>query len=1799
MHSIALRGARTNNLKGVDLALEPGTLVVLTGPAGAGKSSLAFGTLYAEGQRRYVESFSAYARQFLERKARPPIDGLEQMPAAIAIDRAGQVKTSRSTIATLTELSDYFKQLYAHAAVCACPRCGGTVRAHTAETAAKAVLTRFDEQRIALTYAVPIANVESYLTVRERLLADGYRRIWSGDKAVELERMAPSEVLEEATLRGKGESQLHVIVDRAVARAADERRLREALEVAFAQGRGVATVRAMDDRNAQRAEPLELSSMLACEQCGFTMRKPSPGLFSFNSPIGACEQCRGFGRIIGVDWAKVLPDRTASLDDGAIKPWGGKSTQYERKILARYCKKAGLPMDAPLGKLSDKQVQGLIEGDGGSWRSGFPGLKRWFAWLETRAYKMHVRVLLARYRSYETCPGCDGHRFKPEALQYRVEGLTLPELYGLPVSRALETVSSLRDRSAPDAPLHRVLEEAAARLSALCEVGLQYLTLDRSARSLSGGELQRVALTSALGSGLTGTLFVLDEPTVGLHPKDVLRLLPALKRLAARDNIVLVVESDRRVIEAADRVVELGPGAGPNGGTIVFDGQPAALREASTATARAWARDDGVAAQPARKPRGTIALRGASGNNLRAVDLEIPLGALTCVTGVSGSGKSSLVAETLVPAIARELGQSAEAPLPFESLRGHDVLAQVIVADQTALGRTSRGNAATYTGVWDLIRKRLAKEPIAVERGYGPGMFSFNVAGGRCEACKGEGADTVEMQFLADVHLSCPECGGRRFVGPVLDVKLCGLDVAALLELTVDEASDKLAGFKEIKKALASLRDVGGGYLRLGQPLSTLSGGEAQRLKLAEALGDADARTLLVLDEPTAGLHASDVPALLSCLDRIVEAGGTVLVVEHDMRVAAHADHVIDIGPGAGEAGGSVVAQGTPREVAAATASATAPFLRAELEPASTAYVAAPKRSANKSKGRPLITLRGASEHNLKHVDLDIPRDKLVVVTGPSGSGKSTLAFDVVFAEAQRRYLETLSPYVRQFLAQLPKPAVDRVDGMPPGVSLEQQQTVGARSSTVATLTEVAHHVRLVYARAGLLRCADCSVPIAPRTSEALLGDIAKHFGKHEIELLAPVIQGKKGSHRDVLTRLRSQGFTHAQIDGERVALRAGHTLERFKEHDVAAIVGAVRANAGEARELLARALELGKGAVWAQRANGDKPAPLLLSTQRACPRCGRGYPEADPRFFSFNTKQGGCATCEGRGVIEHKRSRVQSDFVTCSTCHGSRLGGLALHTTLDGERIQELFTRNVTDARARIEKLGASLSGRDRAVAELPLSEAVHRLKFLERVGLDYLALDRGADTLSGGELQRVRLAAQLGSGLTGVLYVLDEPTIGLHPRDTGRLIRSLRDLVGQGCSVLVVEHDADTIAAADHVIDVGPVGGHEGGRIVAQGSPQVLATTPESVTGVALARPLVLRADRRPVPRAHPFVEVLGASEHNLKNIDLRIPLGRLTAVTGVSGSGKSTLVREVFLRGVLRALDRKGETPGAHVAVRGEKALKRAAEIDQTPIGRTPRSVPATYLGVWDDIRALYARTPEARSRGYEPSRFSFNVAKGRCPDCEGQGSTTVEMSFLPDALVRCDTCEGLRFSPDTLSILLHGKSVGQLLEMQVSEVAQLYSAFSKVHKPLGLLADLGLGYLTLGQPSNTLSGGEAQRLKLAAELAQGTSAGPTLYVMDEPTTGLHRDDVARLLRVLDQLVARGDTVVVIEHHPDVMTFADWLIDLGPEGGDGGGRIVAEGTPEQVLKHKTSHTALALREALQILGDAQRQGSRAFDH
>ncbi|MGB8328922.1 MAG: excinuclease ABC subunit UvrA [Polyangiales bacterium] len=1768
MRSTKLRGARTNNLRSIDLDIAPGTYLAIVGPSGAGKSSLAFGTLYAEGQRRYVESFSAYARQFLERLSRPPVDELDPVPVGIAVDRQAPVRTSRSTVGTMTEIADYAKHLWAHAAELHCPGCGQLVHRDAPTRAAQTVMSELAGEKLLVTYPVAVADEEHFIGVREGLLRDGYRRVRVHGEVRDLDDVRPSEVT-----NGRS-THLHVVADRTMARERDQARLVEALEDAMRRGGGQATVWSVGGAE------LGFSEGLHCPGCNRSFRPATPGLFSFNSPIGACETCRGFGRTIEIDLDRVIPDYALSPDDGAIRAWQGKATSWERRELKKNAAKAGIPLDKPLRDWTSEQLAWLIDGDDKGYPKGWWGIRNWFKWMESRAYKMHVRVFLSRYRKYETCRDCHGTRLRPEALAWRIDGLSLPQLFALPASAALSFLNRQEKRFAGDAGAALLWREAIGRLRALHDVGLGYLSLDRTSRTLSGGETQRVALTSALGATLNGAMFVLDEPTVGLHPQDVERLLGVVRALAQDENIAVVVEHDPEMILGADRVVELGPGAGENGGRIVFDGTPAALRRASTATATAL-KKRGTVSRARRVAKGWIELKGASGHNLCSVDASFPLGVMTCVTGVSGSGKSSLVLETLLPAVQGRLGMKADGvPLPIESLTGIESLQGVIGVDQSPLGRTSRGNAATYLKIWDVFRARFTQQPLAKERGYKPGFFSFNVAGGRCEACRGDGAETVEMQFLADVVFSCPECQGRRFVGPVLDVTYKGLDIAGVLELTAQQAAEHFADDALIARALQPLRDVGLGYLRLGQPLNTLSGGEAQRLKLAEALLRATPGSLLIFDEPTAGLHANDVEPLMKVLDGLVERGDTVVVVEHDMLVAAHADHVIDLGPGAGGEGGRLVAAGTPEQVARKKASRTAPYLSRALGNKVRA-----KRTPIRKKGSIAdapnreIRIAGAREHNLKDVTVLIPRDQLVVLTGPSGSGKSTLAFDVLFAEGQRRYLETLSPYARQYMPQLPRPAVDQVLGVPPSVSLEQRMTRAGANSTVATVTEVSHYLRLIWARIGVLHCVECNVPITARPASQLIANVQRRFGNRKLSLLAPVVRGRKGIHRELLKKAMKDGFTEARIDGELRALEPGMKLDRYTEHDVELVVARVSASSPELLDLLERALKVGDGAAWAIAGQDE----MQLSSKQACPKCGRGYPELDPRFFSFNTRHGQCPACEGRGEIvkKAKRGRRRDSTVEshpCEQCGQTRLSPLARGVTVDQMPITQLFDQSVSEVIETLRQL--DLAGRDATIAKAPLHEALRRLSFLEEVGLGYLGLGRAANTLSGGEMQRVRLAAQLGSGLTGVLYVLDEPTIGLHPRDTGRLLGALRGLVDRGNSVLVVEHDADTIRAADHVIDVGPGGGKHGGRIVAQGA---LRNMKGSVTAAALQRPPKVPARRRPT-RDVSWLQLTGVSHHNLKSVDVRFPLRRMIAITGVSGSGKSSLVREVLLRATREAVGMVNDFPaGDFQEITGFQSLKRAIEIDQSPIGRTPRSVPATYVGIWNTVRQLLAGTPEARARGYTASRFSFNVEEGRCPECKGQGSIHVEMAFLPDVDVPCETCDGMRFTPETLSVRWQGLNAGELLALEVSEAVEVFSPVKTIRQPLELLDELGLGYLHLGQPSNTLSGGEAQRIKLVSELAAGLNTGPTLYVMDEPTTGLHRDDVDRLLGVLNRLVERGDTVAVIEHHPDVMLAADWIVDLGPEGGILGGRVVAEGTPEAIAKRKHSHTGRVLRRQL----------------
>jgi excinuclease ABC subunit A len=1826
--AIRIRGARQNNLKGLDLDLPLNELIVVTGVSGSGKSSLVFDTLYAEGQRRYVETFSPYARQFLDRMDKPQVDRIEGIPPAIAIDQTNPVRTSRSTVGTMTELNDHLKLLFARAATLHCRSCGQPVRRDNPASIQQQLAALSQNQgdpMLLLTFPVPIPKNFSEAEIKELLERQGYTRIHE-----------------------KRGQTLQVIQDRFRWSRVDPARAGDAIEAALKVGQG-----RLDVYPLAAATPWRFSSGLHCAHCDIAYKEPSPSTFSFNSPIGACDTCRGFGRSIGVDYGLVIPDTTLTLRQGAIKPWQTESYKECQEDLEKFARKRGIPLDTPWRKLNATQRLWVIDGEGEWTKKVWYGVRRFFAWLETKAYKMHIRVLLSRYRSYTECSACHGARLKPEALLWRLAapgtaagGINIREVMLLPIDAALKVFTALELPPPLDQATDLLLREIRARLTYLTDVGLGYLNLDRQSRTLSGGEVQRINLTTALGTSLVNTLFVLDEPSIGLHPRDVGRIVGVMHRLRDAGNTLVVVEHDPKVMQAADRVLDIGPGPGEHGGKIVFYGPTPQLRHAAESLTADYLygrkRIEAPRAAAGRGSEEVLRINGAAEHNLKDIDVEVPLRRLVCVTGVSGSGKSSLVHDILYPALLRAKGRPTENPGKHASIDGADLIDAVVMVDQSRIGRTTRSNPASYVGAFDAIRDLFARLPQARDRKYTAGTFSFNAGNGRCPTCGGNGFEHVEMQFLSDVYLRCPDCDGRRFRAEVLECKLPragfpSLSIADVLDLTVSEALTFFAADAEVCLRLSPLAEVGLDYLRLGQPVPTLSGGEAQRLKLAGHLADnavrakpraagAGAKTqtvrlgsLFLFDEPTTGLHFDDVAKLLRAFRRLIEAGHSLLVIEHNLDVIRAADWVIDLGPEGGDAGGAIVCVGTPTAMMRVGTSHTG---RALLEAEGVAPTGVQDTGivpyADAPSLRPgvptAISIHGAREHNLKNVDVNLGLNKFTVITGVSGSGKSTLAFDILFAEGQRRYLESLNAYARQFVQPASRPDVDAIFGIPPTVAIEQRTSRGGRKSTVATLTEIYHFLRLLYVKLGVQFCPECDARIEPQSADAIAARLMKEFRGKSITLSAPLIVARKGLYTALAKWARGKGFAHLRVDGTLIATAKWPRLDRFTEHNIDMPVATLKVTAsGEAvlRQALDLALEHGKGVVHVEAPSGTS----IFSTKRACPNCGTGFPELDPRLFSYNSKHGWCKSCFGTGLqlpqFDAEQSGEESAWredesspaEVCEACAGRRLNPVALHVLFRDKSIAALTDLPVKEFADSLQRI--DLVGRERDIARDLLAELRSRTDFLCDVGLGYLQLNRAAPTLSGGEAQRIRLAAQLGSNLQGVCYVLDEPTIGLHPRDNLTLLDTLDRLRAKGNTLVVVEHDEDTIRRADHVIDLGPGAGTRGGRLVAQGTALQLAQLANSPTGRCLAAPLQhSRSRRRVVDRNSAMIEIKGAALHNLRKVDARIPLRALSVVTGVSGSGKSSLARDVLLSNLRRALanpSRGKFTPQGCDGITGWDGISRVLEVDQTPIGKTPRSCPATYIGFWDAIRKLYAETTDARIRGFTASRFSFNTAGGRCEVCEGQGMQRIEMNFLPDVQVLCDVCGGRRFNPETLGILFRGKSIGQVLAMSVEDAQVFFAAHRNVHHPVSLLNDVGLGYLSLGQPSPTLSGGESQRIKLVTELAKVRTDAlgvdiarrekqHTLYVLDEPTVGLHMSDVEKLLQVLHRLVDAGNTVVVIEHNLDVMAEADWIVDLGPEGGSGGGRIVAEGSPEGIVrKPGTSHTARILGQFLDERGVA----------
>jgi excinuclease ABC subunit A len=1017
---------------------------------------------------------------------------------------------------------------------------------------------------------------------------------------------------------------------------------------------------------------------------------------------------------------------------------------------------------------------------------------------------------------------------------------------------------------------------------------------------------------------------------------------------------------------------------------------------------------------------------------------------------------------------------------------------------------------------------------------------------------------------------------------------------------------------------------------------------------------------------------------LLKLFQRMVDRGHSIIVIEHNLDVIKCADWIVDLGPEAGDDGGEVVAVGTPEEIARVEQSHTGKFLRAILGTARTSpktigarakyinsneedqvYLRAAEEppdgaSSGAREARALpnpgsngaIAIHGAREHNLKNIDVRIPRDQLIVITGLSGSGKSTLAFDILFAEGQRRFLDSMSPYARQFVEQLERPDVDLVTGLPPSVAIEQRVTRGGGKSTVATVTEVYHFLRLLFAKTGMQFCPDCDLPVEKQSLATIVKQVEAAAKRAPLKVLAPLVKARKGFHTDVARWAERQGFDILYVDGKLVSISQFRKLERFKEHTISVVVGVIDAKRIlKARNLTQRALEIGRGTAHLL---DSKNRLTVVSTEMSCPNCGRAFEELDPRLFSFNSPHGACKECGGFGeiwdrdlqtgasdngdsILENELAAEresewidQSEARECPSCHGSRLNEVARHVRVQGYTINQFANLSASEAARKIDKL--RFRGSQQTIAADLLPEIRQRLRFMEDVGLGYLPLGRSAKTLSGGESQRIRLAAQLGSNLRGVLYVLDEPTIGLHPRDNLRLLDTLAALRKKGNSLVVVEHDEETMRRADHIVDLGPRAGVHGGEVVATGTLRDIEHNSKSETGRRLRTPLrhPTRESRRSLRNVDQWIQIRSARANNLKDIDVRFPVGRLCVITGISGSGKSTLMHGVLLPAVRASLGSarasrvdRGASPrssskqpelfgeGAEKNTRGACApqklvsgateIEAVYEVDQSPIGKTSRSTPGTYIKVFDEIRNLYAQLPVSRVRGYSASRFSFNAEGGRCETCKGQGVIKLEMNFLPSAYVPCEDCGGRRYNPQTLEVLYNEKSIGAVMEMTIEEATEFFSAHPRIARPLSLLVDTGLGYLKLGQPSPTLSGGEAQRLKLVTQLKRGVGRaeyerirkmrkpGSTLYLLEEPTIGLHMADVDLLLKVLHRLVDEGNTVIVIEHNLSVIAEADYIVDLGPEAGADGGKVVAVGTPEQVAKNRISRTAPFLRKVL----------------
>jgi excinuclease ABC subunit A len=1634
---LQIKGASENNLKNIDVCIPLNSFSVITGVSGSGKSSLVYDVIFRESQRRFLESFSSYSRQYIGKLEKPDVKAITGLQPALAINQRAMIANPRSTVGTMSGIYDYLRLLYARVGYQYCSDCG----------------TKINES----------------------------------------------------------------------------------------------------DTN--------------CSECNTKLIRPLSKLFSFNSNYGACPKCNGLGVTEQIDVNKLIADENLTLREGALVPTTPNGyivySQVRVDELNKVCQAHDFSVDISWKNLTKEQKKVILYGSSAvkilfgkhslesrlKWK-GITALPR-----EESYYKGMIPIMedilvrdrndnILRFASSIKCNECNGTRLRKEARSVTIDMLNICDLSSMQLSDLGNHLINLSKSDYNNDVVEDIIENSVKRIEYLTLLGLDYLTLSRESTTLSAGESQRIKLASQVGSGLQGILYLLDEPSIGLHYHDNQRLLKVLKSLRDNGNTVVVVEHDDQTIRSADYLIDIGPKAGIHGGKVIYQGAPAELfnrknNYPDSLTAKFLSEEAAsLPLRTSRKPTGEIIIIGAEKHNLKKINVEFKLCSLNIVTGVSGAGKSTLVHEILEKSI-----KNHNKPVNCDRFIISEPIKRVIKIDQSPIGRTPRSNPATYTDLFDRIRELFARQPESIKRAYKKGRFSFNNKGGRCEYCQGAGYIELGMHFLGNVETKCEKCNGKRFNTKTLDIKYRDKNIYEVLELSIEESFSIFEGEIKITRILEHLLNLDVGYLKLGQSSTTLSGGEAQRIKLASELYKSSAgHTLYILDEPSTGLHKADISFLTKSLNNIVDKGNTVVVVEHETDIIKQADHIIDLGPEGGQNGGTVIIQGTPLQVMDCKKSYTGQAIGVNYKSNNESLKPGlAKRNAN-------IQFRGVTTNNLKNIDVEIPLNKITVISGVSGSGKSSLAFDTIYSESRNRFTEGLSSYARRMMSKIKKPELEECSGLTPAIAIGQKGSKSNPRSTVGTITEIYELYRLLFSRIG----RDIS-GVKTKLSASM-------FSFNNIESACPSCSGIG----KITTADPKKFITNPEnplIDGAMDGTILGRFFgNRNGQHINTLLV------AGNSRQI-------------------DYSVPFNKLTDNAINIAfyGTGIEMHEVNWIFKRGKRHGThsMSVKWKGLINYlnedfeikrkgKRGVAFESIMTdikCAQCNGSRLIQQTNEVFVAKLNISQLSSLTIDEAIVFFKIITNKLDKNDIRICKLILHQISSKLNRLSLLGIGYLSVNRPVSTLSGGEFQRLRIASQLVSQLCGLTYVLDEPTIGLHPHDTKNLLKSLNDLKDNGNTIVIVEHDPDIIAAADHIIDIGPGSGKYGGKIIAQGNLKEIVSNPKSITGRLMSEINKPKVSRHDITEC--AITIGQANANNLKNIDLQIPANCMTVITGVSGSGKTSLAFEVIAKSFILS------KPVCCNNINFTD-FDKVSVIDQKRIGTTPLSTAVTYTNIFDHIRKKFADLDQSMNRNFKKSHFSFNSKEGRCPICKGMGSIKVSMDFLSDVWTVCDSCHGNRFTDDILEIKYYNKNISDVLHMEVSEALSFFGDEINIHNALQVLVDIGLGYVTLGQPTSTFSGGETQRLKLANELIND-SGNNCLYIFDEPTTGLHIQDVNSLIILFRKLIDDKNTIIVVEHNTEIIRSSDHIIDLGPEGGTNGGELVYSGNVEGI---KDCHNSITGR-------------------